>query len=245
MFQFARSDIQGKIDKYQVKYNQEMENSIDYEKVQKRIDQLLKLKNRIDYSKKKLCFFGIGTALSLFSFGVLGILGGITNILPISFIASISFVTFELKTALNQRKYQQKVQTEYSDLICLSYEELKEKSRHFSDCSFKAYHQAMKYRDFVRSLELKLTHMSRYENILEEFQYLSPYYLADSKSEYEELMKDENLLYACNNNIKVLLQDYLNQPMDSSSIHFDHQISTPIDYTEKTKSLMKSYKKFK
>lgn len=244
MFQFARTDIKEKIKMYQMEYDNEMKKSIDYEKFQKRIDKLLMLKNRIDHSKKKLCFFGVGAVLSLLFFGFGSLLEGITYILLASLMTSISFIVLELKTALEQSKYQKEVQTEYFDLICLNYEELKEKSKYFSECSFNSYHCAIEYRDLARSLESKLNHINHYEHVLKESENLlkDPYYLADSKSEYEKLINKEpvpsDIIFD-----GVMLEEYFNQSTDYSHVSFDNQISTPIDYTEKTKQLMKGYKK--
>ncbi len=233
MFQFARLDIQEKQEKYQIDYDKEMENSIEYEKVQKRIDRLLVLKNRIIRCKRKIPLSILGGFLFFFVFGFENaFLAILYSIIPFSLVVS------GLKATFDKNRYEKQVQNEYSDLADMSYDELQEKSRYFSQRSFDSYHRAMVDRDSNRSLESTLEQMDRCENILEDSKkfFMDPYYLADSKEDYEELMKKYN-------SSKIIFEEYLNQPIDYSNVSFDHQVSTPIDYTEKTKQLMKSYRK--
>ena len=237
MFQYARTDMKKKQEKYQKKYDEKMNESLESERMQKRISSFLVLKNRIDFCRKKVSLFGIGLALSLSVFGFLGLLEGLAFIIPLSLTASLSFVALEFKTAYDWMKIDKKTKNEYFDLRDLSDQELRERKKYFADCSFASYHQALEYRDLNRSIELKLNHMNHYEHMVNESQNFltDPYYLADSKEEYEELIKRKEL----SSRFDTLLQEYLDQPLDYSTISFDNQISVSIQDTEKTKYLMK------
>lgn len=191
MFQFARSDIQEKIDEYQVKYNQEMRNSREYEGIQKRIDQFLALRNKVVCCERKIPLTVIGGILSLLVLGFGDVLMAI-----LYFTIPFSFMAIGLKAICDRNRYEKKMQNEYPEYFDLDmgYEEFKERSRHFSECSFNSYHRAMEYRDLIRSLGSNLEHINHCEAILEYSKvfFTDPYYLANDKEEYQELLSNYN-----------------------------------------------------
>ena len=239
MFQYARLDMKKKQKKYQKKYDEAMNKSSEAEQIQKRIDSFLVLKSKIDHCRKRVSLFGIGVALSLLTFGFIGLFEGFAFLIPISLIASFSFAAFEFKVAYDWIKIEKETKTQYFDFKDLSYQELRKKKKYFADCAFDFYHQALEYRNLNRSLEFQLNHMNYYENVMKDLEdlFTDPYYLADTKEEYEELMKKREL----SSRLNTMLEEYLDQPLDYSHISLDNQVSTPIQYTEKTKHLMKYY----
>lgn len=227
MFEYAKEELNKKIDEIESEISSKKEEEFSCKKDREHIISYLNIKSELFSAVRTTVFGSVLGAILIF------IAWKSANTIPLFCgIACFPAMVVGIFKVNNKKKL---LREDYSDVLGTSNQELSDelsmlnKKELNASLECKVLHKKRNY------YCIELEKVKRYKNIIEEVVEeiaKDPYYKADTEQEYQMLVlaQDEKLK---------MMDDFLAETNDYASIHFDNSIGEQIQYTEDSKKLFK------
>lgn len=232
MFEYAKQDLEEKIQIYSQKWNEKKKEEDQYEKEINKVKNCLEIKNSKNQSM----------ALAAGSFVVSGIsmVCNVTHFVNKVLLTNSSFLNKScymisgvgvlclMKGTVDFIYSRHVLNKKYPNYANLDRVQLFNEIDQLSSLQYDSYCEANRYGKELRVFEKEMGMISHFEDVRKEISLMESdiYYLAKDYGDYQDLLLKKKIFLE-------QFEDFINEPIDPSNVHFDTVNYNSIQYLKK------------